>query len=250
VPINRAAQVEGVSAVLPLRASTAGGSGSYLVLADDGRRYWCKSLNNFQGPRIPVTEQIVGRLAALIAAPACEVALVRLDAIAGWEFRHGSGRVVEAGWAHGSLAVDTAFETRALEHRTDDDNRRRHCGIYALCDWLAGSDVQWLYGVSEDNAYYSHDHGYYLTGPEWTAATLAASRDAPYALSIPPDQLDPDELTRLADALDDLSRQDIERELSKLPRDWPVADDEFSAVAEFADHRRAAVAARLRAFVP
>lgn len=249
MPINGAEELQGVAAVIPLRESTAGGSGSFLILADDGRRYWCKSLNNFQGPRIPVTEQIVGRLAALIGAPACEVALVKLDAIAGWEFRPGSGRLVEAGWAHGSVAVDPAVETRSLDHRTDDDNRRRHCGIYALCDWLVGSDVQWLYGVSEDNAYYSHDHGFYLTGPEWTAATLAAGRDAPCALSTPPDQLDPGELTRLADALDRLSRQEIERELSKLPSDWPVTDDDLVVVAEFADHRRGPVAERLRGMV-
>jgi hypothetical protein len=249
VSIVRAEEVEGVSAVMPLRASAAGGSGSFLVLADDGRRYWCKSLNNFQGPRIPVTEQIVGRLAALIGAPACEVALVRRDPIAGWEFRPSSGRVVEKGWAHGSVAVDPAVETRSLDHRSDDDNRRRHCGIYALCDWLAGSDVQWLYGVSEDNAYYSHDHGFYLTGPEWTLATLAAGQDAPFTLSVPADQLDAGELTRLASVLDALSRQEIEHELSKLPGDWPVADDELAAVADFVVHRRGPVAARLRAVV-
>jgi len=76
VPISRGHEVEGVTAVMPLRPSSAGGSGSFLVLADDRRRYWCKSRNNFQGPRISITEQIVGRLAALIGAPACEVALV------------------------------------------------------------------------------------------------------------------------------------------------------------------------------
>ena len=242
--------MEGVSAVMPLRESTAGGSGAFLILADDERRYWCKSLENFQGPRIPITEQIVGRLATLIDAPACEVALVKLDAITGWEFRPGSGRVVEAGWAHGSVAVDPAVETRSLEHRSDDDNRRRHCGIYALCDWLAGSDVQWLYGVSEDNAYYSHDHGFYLTGPEWTLASLTTGRNEPYTLSIPPNHLDQGELTRLADALDALSPQDIEEELSKLPGDWPVTDDELAAVAEFVSHRCGPVAARLRAVVP
>ncbi len=177
------------------------------------------------------------------------MALIRLDALAGWEFRPGSGRLVEAGWAHGSVAVDPAVETRSLDHRTEDDNRRRHCGIYALCDWLAGSDVQWLYGVMEDNAYYSHDHGFYLTGPDWTPATLAAGRDASYLLSITPQHLDGDEILRLADALDAVSREEIENELSKLPSDWPVSDGELSAVAEFADDRRAPVAARLRAMV-
>lgn len=234
---------------MPLRASSAGGSGSFLVVADDGRRYWCKSLNNFQGPRIPITEQIVGRLATLIGAPVCEVALVELDAIVGWEFRPGSGRLVEPGWAHGCVALDPAIETRSLDHRTDDDNRRRHGGIYAACDWLAGSDVQWLYGVNEDNAYYSHDHGYYLTGPDWTQTSLAAGRDADYALSIPPGQLDDGELTRLADALDALTREDIEGELSKLPGSWPVDDSELDAVADFVDHRRGPVAARLRAIL-
>ncbi|HEV7805015.1 MAG TPA: hypothetical protein VGO80_04305 [Solirubrobacteraceae bacterium] len=234
---------------MPLRASSVGGSGSFLVLADDGRRYWCKSLNNFQGPRIPITEQIVGRLATLIGAPVCEVALVELDAIVGWEFRPGSGRLVEPGWAHGCVALDPAIETRSLDHRTDDDNRRRHGGIYAVCDWLAGSDVQWLYGVDEDNAYYSHDHGYYLTGPDWTQSSLAAGGDATYTLSIPPGQLDDGELTRLADALDALTREDIEGELSKLPGSWPVDDSELNAVADFVDHRRGPVAARLRAIL-
>jgi hypothetical protein len=32
---------EGVNAVTPQQSQT-GGSGSFLVLADDGRRYWCK----------------------------------------------------------------------------------------------------------------------------------------------------------------------------------------------------------------
>ena len=36
----------------------------------------------------------------------CEGQLVKLDAIAGWEFRPGSGRGVETRWAHGSVAVD------------------------------------------------------------------------------------------------------------------------------------------------
>jgi hypothetical protein len=234
---------------MPLRESSAGGSGSFLVLADDGRRYWCKSVNNFQGPRISVTEQIVGRLAVMIGAPACDVALVKLDAIAGWEFRAGTGRLVQPGWAHGSVAVEPCVETRSLDHRTDDDNRRRHCGIYAMCDWFAGSDVQWLYGVDEHNAYYSHDHGFYLTGPDWTRVSLFAGRDTPYVLSIPSDHLDANELARLADALDGLDRHRIERELSKLPSDWPVTDDELDAVVDFVDYRRGPVAARLRVVV-
>jgi hypothetical protein len=101
VAISREDVPISVSAVMPLRPSSVGGAGSFLVVADDGRRYWCKSLNNFQSPRVPITEQLVGRLGALIGAPVCEVALVLLDDVVGWEIRPGSGRVVEPGWATG-----------------------------------------------------------------------------------------------------------------------------------------------------
>jgi hypothetical protein len=38
------------------------------------------------------------------------VDLVRLDEIVGWELRPGSGRPVDAGWAHGSRAIDPVLE--------------------------------------------------------------------------------------------------------------------------------------------
>lgn len=234
---------------MPLRPSSVGGSGAFLVLADDGRRYWCKPLNNMQSARVTITEQIVARLGALIGAPVCEPQLVRLDAIAGWEFRLGTGRVVEPGWSHGSVAVDPALETRSLEHRPEDDNRRRHSGIYALCDWLAGSDVQWLYATDEDNAYYSHDHGFFLTGPDWTIASLDAAKDGNFAISVPPDGLDPEALVAYADALEALTREGIEAEVSKLPAEWPVSDEELVAVRDFAEHRAGPAAGRLRALL-
>ena len=158
--------------------------------------------------------------------------------------------MIDPGWADGSTAVEPVIETRSLDHRTDDDNARRQAGIYALCDWLAGGDVQWLYCLAEENAYYSHDHGFYLTGPAWTTASLAAAQDTPFPLSAPADRLDHDELERLAGALERLSREDLEVELSKLPTDWPVTDSELDAVADFAYGRRDAVAARLRAALP
>lgn len=64
-----------------------------------------------------------------------------------------------------------------------------------------------------------------------------------------PAQPGADELARLAAALDGLAREDIERELSKLPSEWPVTDEELGAVADFADYRRGPVGARLLAMV-
>ena len=111
-PVRQSQEPEGVAAILPIQQSVAGSAGSFLVAADDGNRYWCKPLNNRQSPRVPATEQIVGRLGALIDAPVCEVELVALDGIAGFEFT--PGRLAEPGWAHGSLAVDPALEIRDL----------------------------------------------------------------------------------------------------------------------------------------
>jgi hypothetical protein len=238
----------GVEALLPLRSSSGGSAGSFLIATDDGRRYWCKSINNAQSPRVPVTEQIVARLGRLIEAPVCEPELVLLDGIVGFEFR--PGRFVEPGWAHGSLAVDPALEVRDLRDRADDDNRRRHAGLFALHDWLAGDDAQWLYDTAADNAYFSHDHGFYLTGPDWTELSLAQHVSEDFSLSLDTAGLDPDELSRLADRLADLSKAKIENQISLLPSTWPVGEGELQAVADFADTRRESVAARLRGHLP
>jgi hypothetical protein len=238
----------GVRAVLPLRRSTGGAAGSFLVAADDGNRYWCKSLNNLQSPRVPVTEQIVGRLGRLIGVAVCEPALVSLDGLTGWEFR--AGHFVQAGWAHGSLAVDPALETRSLDDRPADDNRRRHAGFFALHDWLAGSDAQWLYDTNADNMYYSHDHGFYLTGPNWTLSSLGIHTAASFVLSLDSNGLDRAETGRLADRLVALTKDEIEVEVSKLPASWPASDEELEAVIDFADQRRRGAAERLRGLLP
>ncbi len=247
--ITRSRSPEAVRAVMPLRQSTAGGSGSFMVLGEDEVRYWCKSVNNFQSPRLPVTEQIVGRLGSLIGAPVCDCKLISLDEITGWEIRHGTGRMIEAGYAHGSRAVEPTLETRELKYRSDDDNSRRHCGLYALSDWLYCGDLQWLRATDQENAYYSHDHGFFLTGLDWTRESLAARGAEQGPITLDPNQLDPGELHRLADVLEGLDSPDIESAISGLPVSWSVSDEELAAVAHFANMRKAPVAARLRALV-
>jgi hypothetical protein len=234
---------------MALRQSVYGAAGSFMVLGEDQQRYWCKSLNNFQGERVPITEQIVGRLGKLIEAPVCECALINLDDITGWEIRPGTGRLTGPGFAHGSAALEPVLETRELKHRSDDDNRRRHCGLYALSDWLYGGDLQWLRATDEDNAYYSHDHGYFLTGPEWTIESLEELRDEQVPLTLETEQLDPGELERLANSLEALPSKAIEAAVSALPASWPVTDEELEAVVEFANVRKSAVAGRLRVLV-
>lgn len=236
-------------AILPMRRSTHGVSGSFLVQADDGVDYWCKVTNNPTSPRIPANEQIAARLGVTIGVSVTEPELIRLDGIVGWEFY--PHRHVEVGWAHGSRAVSGAFETRSLDHRRDDDNATRHAGFYALMDWLAGADQQWLYSSTAQNAYFSHDHGHFFPGgPDWTMTSLAATGTAERALAIPPGGLDRAEILRLADAIEGLSKDEIDAIMSKVPMGWPVGDDELAALSDFLEARQAPVAARLRTLLP
>jgi hypothetical protein len=233
-----------------LSQSTGGGSGAILVLADDGQRYWCKTLNNFQHERVPTNEQLAGHLGMLVGAPVSEPRLVFIPPdLETFEIRPGTGRFLEEGWAHGSVAAQPAVETRDLSDRSSDDNPQRHAGIYALYDWLGGSDAQWLV-VGGERMYYSHDHGHYFPGgPGWTRETLAQAGNAAYALGHPAAGLDVDEVNRLADRIDGLSEEDIAGCASNLPADWPVLDEDLEALLDFLYARRAPVAERLRALL-
>lgn len=237
----------GVTAELPLQRSERGGSGSFLVRASDGKRYWCKVVNNPQHPRVPVNEEIVARVGLLIGVALCEPQLVRVPSdLAGWEFH--AGHFLEEGWAHGSAAVEVpVVETRSLQHRGEDDNARRHAGFLALHDWLCGQDAQWLVAQPAQNMYWSHDHGHYLPdGPGWTVDSLRLARDSNCALATDTGGLDQGELGRLADALESVTGADLLEALAETPPDWPVGDDELEAVVDFLVRRARPVAARVR----
>lgn len=235
---------------VPVVPSAAGGSGTFLGLGSDGRRWWVKPVNNLQGARVIVTESVVGRAGVLLGAPVCEVAVVRIPPeIAGWEFRPGAK--LEASFAHASLAVDDAQELRALEYRQRDDNRRRHAGVLALYDWCWGGDDQWLYCETDDRKLYSHDHGWYLpeTGPNWSEGALMAHVDLPHPLACSSSDLDQTTLGQLADRLDTLKRSELARMLGGVPASWPASDSELEALGLFLERRAPAVAGRLRSLM-
>jgi hypothetical protein len=209
--------VGSVRAVAALRRSSSGGSGSFLVRADDGERYWCKVLNNPQGSElVPINDQVVARLGQRIGVAVPEPRLVEIPQdLAGWEFRPGFA--LEAGFAHGGRAIEPVVETHQLSHRTSADNAARHAGFFALHDWLGGSDPQWLIATNDGDRYYSHDHGHYFWGPGWTPESLRANIDNPAPLEQPTDGLDATELVRLADELERLDREEIAAALANLP---------------------------------
>jgi hypothetical protein len=231
------------TAILPVRQSSRGGSGAFLVVADDGKRYWCKVVENGQSTRVPLNEQLVGRLGRRIGAAVCEVSLIKIPtALAGWEFMQGMK--LKAGYAHASMAVDPAIETRSLGHPLDDDNPTRHASLGILADWCWASDTQWLYAPTDENRYYSHDHGYYFPGgPDWTIASLRASR-ADARPGFPAGLWAPGRVAKVIQELESLDVIGIARIVGGMPASWPITEDELVDMVLFLEKRRVAVLER------
>ena len=232
----------------------AGGSAPLLALGVDNERYWVKLISNRQGPMVPVNEQIVGRCGDLIDAPTCRVQLVEIpEPLSGL----ASGVVVRAGLAHGSLDVPDTINQRRLDHRYDDDNVRRHAGLFALHDWCWGADSQWLFSQSDEYKTYSHDHGYFFPGgPDWPAnlGAVRAVIDHPHRLQddlppVSPAGLHPDAVGEVAAALDAVSTDDLVEILTMIPPEWPVSDTDLEAIGFFLERRAPQVAARMRSLV-
>ena len=228
---------------LPVEQSRRGQSGTFLAVDAEDRRWWVKPTNNLQSPRVPATELIIARVGGLIGAPACECLVVRIpEELVGWQFRQGAR--LEPGFAHGSLAIDSALELRVLVHRDKDENARRHAGVYALHDWCWGNDTQWLYAAENEYQVFSHDHGHFLPGgPNWTRGALTTHVDEPHVLSRPaPEGVN---FQGIADRLREVSRDSIAQIIQSVPASWEVSNSELEALGFFLERRAPAVAERL-----
>lgn len=129
--------------------------------------------------------------------------------------------------------------------------KQRHVGFYALVDWLVGDDLQWLCSGAAQNAYFSHDHGRFFSGgPDWTPDSLAAFGATNRALGFPSAGLDKDEVHRIADALEAITKDEIDAVMSNIPAEWPVSDEELAALSDFLEARKDPVARRLRRLLP
>lgn len=233
--------------VAPLQQSSSGGSGAFQVRGSDNNRYWVKVLNNPQGQRVPITEQIVGRVGSLIGAPCCQVLTLGIPSeFAGWEFRPGIQ--LQPGIGSASRSIENVVEKRILENRHEDSNTTRHAYIHALYDWCWGSDAQWLVEIGDENKYHSHDHGWYLppSGPEWTEADLLACLNTPNQFNGDWVGIPREEALQVASRLESITREQLATALSGIPKSWPVADIELEAVGHFLENRAPQVAERIR----
>ena len=231
----------------PLSQAKKGGSGAFLGLGEDQRRYWIKTINNAQGQKVPVTEQIVGRAGALIGAPVCEVKTIELTSdFVGWEFK--PGHQLMEGIAHASVHVEGSVDTGKLDHRLDDDNIRHHAYIYALFDWCWGGDIQGLLVAQREYQFFSHDHGWYLppTGANWTIEELQNNVETPHELQKDESGITEEIFEEIAASLDAIHREILLPIIKTIPAEWPVTDNELEWVGFFLEKRASAVAQRLR----
>lgn len=236
---------------LQLRAIVQPGGQSFaspfLGKCSDTRSWWIKPPDGTS--RSLVAEWVVGRLGILIGAPVCEVALVAIPSqLLPCEYAPGRTLVAGVGCASRDLAGTPTEIRRVLQHRTDDDNKRRHAGVFALVDWFFGGDLQWLLDVDDDWALHSHDHGWYLPpgGPDWTVDALRATvGDARHTLG-DTTGLDSVELGRLADAIESVTEDVIADVLKAVPVDWGIPTSDLDCLGWYIAERRSSVAARLR----
>jgi HipA-like kinase len=238
-------------AVLTVTISCApqGGSCPCQVLAADNKLYWMKTVNNPQGSKVLVSEQVIARCGRLIGAPTCDVALLEIPSdLDGYLLR--PGRNLSKGIAHGSADVPNARFSRTLDHRNENENRKRHALLFALFDWCWGSDAQWLYQTSANNQTLSHDHGHYFpAGPSWTVRALRENVDGTHLPNWNRSNLDKDTIAGVADKLEKLRTEELAEVLRCIPMSWPIGDTELEALGFFLDQRRASVAQRLRQLI-
>ena len=236
----------------PLAVGTHTWSGPFRAVADDGNEYFVKCLETCpsNGESSLVAEYVVARMGALISAPVCHTSLIRIpEELSGWEPKPGTP--IKPGIAHACRAIERVnFSRPPILSRDRDDNRRRHVGVYALFDWCAGSDEQWLYDLDNDHTIYSHDHGWYLppmhTG-HWTRDALIADVDTPHPYSESPANLSSAAIDEVASALEAVTRADLVSVLRQVPLSWPVTTGDLEALGWYLETRATGVAARLRA---
>lgn len=232
----------------PLKQGGASAASPFLGKCSDGSNWFIKP-PVVGMTRALVAEWIVGRLGRAIGAPVCEVSLVEIpEELLPWEYSPGKQLVAGVGCGSRDLA-GTPTEIRTdLQHRDDDDNRRRHAGVFAIVDWFQGSDLQWLLDVANDWTLHSHDHGWYLPpgGPNWTPEELRANVGTPWQNAGDAAGLDEAELERLATAVVDVPDEYIADVIGAVPPGWNVPSTDLDCLAWYLAERRAGVATRLR----
>jgi hypothetical protein len=139
---------------------------------DDGHDYAVKSPSDGLAT---ATEQIVARLAAVIASPVPETRLVSISRIFLDDNKATMSKFTE-GLAHGLRIVPNCTNKLGIQDQNLPANRARFASLAVLYGWFVGGDQQFFYDKTTKEVW-SFDHGFFFpSGPNWTEATLDAHK--------------------------------------------------------------------------
>ncbi|TLN27015.1 hypothetical protein FDZ71_00210 [bacterium] len=181
--------------------------------------------------RVPVTEQVVARMALLIGAPVPQVAIVRLGAAEAETLPEE----VRPGLYHGSREIPNADVVYWL--RSNKTNQSDIAGIDVLFSWAHSGDEQYL--LDADDRYFSFDHGAFLPGgPCWDKDSLQTA-EAPGRLDMFGRAGVGVEYYRpILERLEALTVEEVAAAVGMHPAEWECTVDDRVALAEYFWSRR------------
>jgi hypothetical protein len=233
----RAVPIQKVTAQTFGRDLPGNSSRPVLLTCDDGRDYVVKGVH---AGRMPVNDQVVGRLGRAMNAPIPRVVLVDVPE----ELIQMQPEMAHMtpGLAHGSEVLPAVVDSYLIEHmRKGDGNRGRFARLAVLWGVVGVFDKQYLYSDDDPPRVYSADHGHaFPGGPEWTRRSLTRPR-AP-ALPDPEivdkchlTDMEIDEAARKLSGIDDAR---IARIVAAPPDGWGFDMPDRVALAQFISRRR------------
>jgi hypothetical protein len=209
---------------------------------DDEQDYVVK--RNHLGKAV-ITEQIAGRLGALMGAPVPVVTLVEVPAFLTSEPKVAP---ITAGIHHGSQVIPHTSQDR--EEITDKDmeiNFSRFASLALFYGWFGAADHQVVYRQWPPREVSSVDHGEFLPdGHLWTIAGLSAVPPAsPDGLIVRRCRLESEHLCAASDGLVAVSSRNIASAVAAVPENWGFPIEEQVAVAMYLARRREELLASL-----
>ena len=220
----------------------AGGSYPFLAAATDGHDYWCKAINNPQGPEVPVNEVAAAIVGDRIQSPMPRWAILDVpDGLRGYRTKNYTltGEPVFGSQVVHTSDVYSLDDTDVLAHVADDSNYNRIPKLYA--HWLLcnAEDIQVMYNYEDDHSIISIDHGFWFGSHEFPwgfgSHTQLAGRPSLPAIrkEIPKDQWDL--AIKSLEALDDTLFDDLKK---TIPESWNIEEKMLKKIASYVLERK------------
>ena len=205
-----------------------------LLACDDGHDWVVKGR---QSLKQAVTDQILGTLGRALGGPIPEISQVELPqtlVAAQPELSHFT-----PGRAHGSRFLSGYTEREGLAHAIPE-NEGPFTHLAGFYGWGMAQDHQFIYRVLPPSLVMSVDHGHFVGGAAWDAATLAsnadnADLDQQIEAHSPPSKAN---LKQLLNRVNGVTDEVIASAVALPGLDWDITMDERIALASLLFRRQ------------